>query len=123
MRYLHGQCLSGLIHDDQVEEVRRERLNRTVFDALILASAWNIAKSSRRSEQLPRIQSCNGRPKAPKIASFGWSTRMFRSARYRVRGRLYSPIRFHRELHNFQRNGKATAVLQVPGAIVINRRR
>lgn len=46
--------------------------------------------------------------------SLGSSTRMFRSARYRIRGRrCASPVRFHRELQSFQQIWKATTVFPV----------
>jgi hypothetical protein len=40
--------------------------------------------------------------KAAKIPSFGWSTRMLRSARYKTLGLRCSPVRFHLAFHSFQ---------------------
>jgi type I restriction enzyme R subunit len=39
-------------------------------------------------------------PNGAKVLSFGSSTRMFRSAKYKIRGRRCSPARFHRELQS-----------------------
>src|SRR5271166_418262 len=66
---------------------------------------------------------CRASPKTAKIPSMGWSMRMLRSARYKIRGRRYAPVRFHRDDHNFQLIWKATAVLPVPVAIVRSTRR
>ena len=91
----------ALVDDDEVEEVGRvfpvEAGAVLVLGDGLVGGKVHLAALDRLAFDLQA-----GIAERGEVLSFGSSTRMLRSARKRIRGRLGSPVRFQREFQSFQ---------------------